>query len=451
MTITLTQSRWLLGVVTVALGVLVLARAWVLYQQPLDGKTAQAHRPIQVDTALVTRGASQQWLTAHGIARAVRRKALRFEIPGFEAPGKVTFIKKDKSGRELREGDRVQGPASSKDRGELLAAVDDQLYVLELKSTEAGLKRAHADVTAAMVELERAQGAWSLQRAVLERARSLHGKQLMSQQSLDEAQADITQAQAALATAKAQLKSARFAVREYTAKHKQVAIALERTRLYAPFDGVVAHLDLRVGDYINRATAGDTLASLVLIDPSVFEVTLELPPWDGERVREGQSARVFLDYPTTSHEWPGPDQAVIPAIVYSVSPAVSETRRLIRVRLRLEAHSTPMLRDGQSVNARIRIDEKPNALLIPIEALVFHSGQSYVFVIDPKSGVVAQHRVHLGIQDAAQVEILDGLEAGELIVRHGQSRLAPGAQVQWVHPAQPKPRLHSIEKTRVAS
>jgi multidrug efflux pump subunit AcrA (membrane-fusion protein) len=88
-------------------------------------------------------------------------------------------------------------------------------------------------------------------------------------------------------------------------------------------------------------------------------------------------------------------------------------------------------------------------LLIPFEALVFKGGQSQVFVVDRKTGVVAQRRVQLGIQGAAQVEILDGLEQGELIVRQGQHRLVSGAKVQWAHLAPQNPRAPWVPKTQV--
>lgn len=425
----------------IALGLLVIARVGALYQDTLDRKVVQSPGIIRVDTAVVTRGSIQQWLAAHGIARAARRETLRFEVPGFDAPGKVILIKKDENGRELREGDTVRGPEAGERRGELLAAVDDQLYVQELKSMEAGLQRARAEVTVATAEFGQAESVLALQRTALERAQSLQRKKLVPQKSLDEAQADFSRAQATLAAAKARLASAQSAVREYAAKRQQVEIALDRTRLYAPFDGVVAHLNLRVGEYVER---GDAPEPIVLIDPSVFEITVDLPPWDGSRVREGQTAEVRSDDPARPAQLPhGPGQAALQAVVYSVSPAISETRRMIRVRLRLEADSASMLRDGQYVNARIRIDERPGALLIPFEALVVKGGVSYVFVVDPASGVVAQRRVRLGTQAGAQVEILEGLEEGELIVRQGQHRLGSGVQVQWVRTPHRSPRLAS--------
>lgn len=133
------------------------------------------------------------------------------------------------------------------------------------------------------------------------------------------------------------MKSANLAVREYTAKRNQVKIALDRTRLYAPFDGVIAEFNARVGDYVDQVTAepGKILVPIVLIDPSLFEVTLELTPWDGASVQEGQTAWVTPDSPTLSAQ--RSNQADLPGIVHSVSPAVSETRRMIRVRLRLKA------------------------------------------------------------------------------------------------------------------
>ena len=104
---------------------------------------------------------------------------------------------------------------------------------------------------------------------------------------------------------------------------------------------------------------------------------------------------------------------------------------LLRARL---ANPGQRLRPGGFVQVRLTLDPRPDALVIAEEALVPAPGnQLFVYrIIDARAQRV---EVKAGVRREAQVEILQGLAAGDLVVTAGQLKLRDGAAVQRVEPA----------------
>jgi multidrug efflux pump subunit AcrA (membrane-fusion protein) len=80
----------------------------------------------------------------------------------------------------------------------------------------------------------------------------------------------------------------------------------------------------------------------------------------------------------------------------------------------------------------IAVEEKEDAVVVPLNAVVFRNQQPYVFVVNPDEGVVEQRPVELGITGIRQREILQGVEPGELVVEQGQNRLVDETPVEML-------------------
>jgi multidrug efflux system membrane fusion protein len=84
------------------------------------------------------------------------------------------------------------------------------------------------------------------------------------------------------------------------------------------------------------------------------------------------------------------------------------------------------------VACSIETGASENAVVIPRDLVELRHGQPHAFVVDRVASVVRLRRLSLGIQSDRLVEVLDGLEAGDLIVAGGEDRLDDGASIEVV-------------------
>ena len=101
------------------------------------------------------------------------------------------------------------------------------------------------------------------------------------------------------------------------------------------------------------------------------------------------------------------------------------------------AYSTPVLTigtgnllHGSNVTLWISVAQKDDAVVVPLNAVVFRDRNPYVFVANPDTGKVEQRQVKLGIEGLDRREIIEGVSPGELLVTEGQNRLVDGATVK---------------------
>jgi HlyD family secretion protein len=209
---------------------------------------------------------------------------------------------------------------------------------------------------------------------------------------------DIAQFQAAVDQAKAQLDLAKA--------------QLDNTTIRAPFDGMVAEI------YISKGTSvGNSGPVALFISPS-NTVAMDVEESRISQIKNGLSASVDVS------AYPGQEFA---GKVTSVAPAADTRTHSFSVVV-TAIDDTNLLRPGMFANVTILAQLKPNALLIPAAALVQLQNQSIVYVV--KSDNTAEARpVKTGLADQNHVEIVSGLQAGEVVVTAGQSTLVNGASV----------------------
>jgi membrane fusion protein (multidrug efflux system) len=260
----------------------------------------------------------------------------------------------------------------------------------------------------------------------------------------DQAQfaAAASAAQAALRTAEQNYERAQRLANEGIVPRKDAQMAasdLARTRndyvmaeralrlsvLRSPVSGVVTRMTAVLG-----APADAAQVLVEIADPSAFDVALSLGPTEAGAVHPG--SRVTL----SAGEKAG-GEALGTGHVASVSAALDTASRAVPIRVNVTS-PTRALRLGESVYGIIAVETRPNAVVIPVEALVPGDGPgSYkVFVVD-KTGTVHARDVKLGGRMETKVEILEGLHGGETIVTQGAYGLADSATVAPPLPLKP--------------
>ena len=212
----------------------------------------------------------------------------------FQRPGKVAELGTDADGKPLREGSRVTGPLDESP-GQLLAQLDNRANHETIKIQQARVAQADEAVKSAQAAESATQNDYDLAKSRYERAVELQETAgTIADEEFEKRRTAYLNSMASRTSSRAQLNIAETQVQAARAELKQAEIAVEHSRIHAPFDGIVTYLNIRTGDLVNPDSVNQTdertllkSAAMVLIDPSVFEITLELPVFDGELVEPG--------------------------------------------------------------------------------------------------------------------------------------------------------------------
>ena len=197
----------------------------------------------------------------------------------------------------------------------------------------------------------------------------------------------------------------------------QVALAqanLDQTTVVAPFDGVIASRSLSAGAFASPQTPILTLAS------NTVEVHVTVEEARVGQIQPGQA--VQLSVPA----YPG---QTFPAKVATIAPAGDVRAHTFDVKIVPDVQDQHLL-PGMFAQVQVVAAHKPDALLIPKEAVVNQGGNQIVFVND--NGKASQRQVQTGMSNDTQVEILSGVAPGEPVVVVGQTGLRDGMPIQDV-------------------
>src|SRR5467141_4193771 len=244
--------------------------------------------------------------------------------------------------------------------------------------------------------------------------------QLRAQVAQLEAQRDL--AQQALARAKdlaqqnasstADLAKAEAEARSAQAQYDLQRIRLERTTVRAPFAGVVGQRYVSLGDYVTNTTK---LASLHTVNPQ--RATFQVPERFARQLRPGQQVS-FRVAAIGGRDFTGE--------VDFVDPVIQLPGRTILVKARVP-NPARLLQPGMFIEARLVTAVRPNAVVIPEDAVVPAEGTNAAWVV--VDGKADRRKVSLGVRTPGFVEVMDGVKAGEQVVTGGLELLAPGAPV----------------------
>lgn len=312
--------------------------------------------PTSVETATVTPGSVSATITAVGTLLADEAVVIRPEIAG-----RVAAI-------NFSEGQPVK-------KGATLLTLDDSIP---------------------RAEYDQAQADLALAKSNYDRAIDLFRKGSGSARSRDESLAALQATTARLALARAKL---------------------DKTRIVAPFSGLLGLRQVSIGDYL---TPGQDIVNLVDVDP--LKVDFRVPETFLAKLRTGQSINVQVD------AFAGQTFA---GEVYALDPRIDTQGRSVALRARI-ANPNAELRPGLFARVTLVTEQRNDVLLIPEQAIFARGADSYVYVI--RDGKAVLTRIILGLRQGVQVEVVEGLAAGDQVVSAGHLKLRNGAPVRIVEP-----------------
>lgn len=283
-------------------------------------------------------------------------------------------------------------PGEAVSKGQLLAQID---------ATDA-TSQSQAD----SAEIARLQALLTQQERLVARQNELVAKNFISRNALDDvtAQRDALKNQLAAAQAKAAISRN----------------SLGKTRVSAPFDGVVEERRAAAGDYVK---VGDPLFRLV--SNAKLRVHLPFPESAAPRLKVGMPVEI------TS---PLAPNMPVAGSVEDIRPTVTEVSRALDVIARLD--NPGFLKGGGSVDAAVVTGSKEGAILVPEQSVVLRPAGKVVYVI--AEGKASQVIVEAGNKQKGWVEITKGLKGGETIALDGAGFLTNNANVTVKEAAKPQ-------------
>ncbi len=240
-----------------------------------------------------------------------------------------------------------------------------------------------------------------------------------SEQQLKAAEAALAQARANLIRLQAQdpdldIQLAQYQVEQAEIAVRQLQLRLEQARLVAPVDGVVAAVNI-----VEGGTAGASGPAITLADLNRLEVAVNLAEVDVAQVALEQEAEITPEaMPDTR----------LKGKVIAIAPIGVQSQGVVNfpVTIALEEHP-PSVRAGMTVQVRITVARRENALVVPRRALTTRGGQTFVTVL--RGDQTEQIPVRVGLRGDTMVEILDGLQEGDVVVLSASTAPASSTRV----------------------
>jgi membrane fusion protein, multidrug efflux system len=196
------------------------------------------------------------------------------------------------------------------------------------------------------------------------------------------------------------------------AEYAAVQVQIERTEVRAPFEGRVGLNYISTGAYV---TPSSQIATLQNMDS--VRIDFSVPERYSASVFNGNEIRFYVQ---------GVD-SVFTGRVAATEPQIDPRTRTLQVRA-VTDNSDGLLNPGSFANVELILDTFEDAILIPSVALIPDSGNYKVYIYD--DGVVREQFVETGIRTRDRVQILEGLQPGDMVLTSALLRLSEGSRVE---------------------
>ncbi|MBI3680229.1 MAG: efflux RND transporter periplasmic adaptor subunit [Acidobacteria bacterium] len=305
--------------------------------------------------------------------------------------------------------------------GQIIAELEVPELAAELERAVASRNQAQAEHLRTRAEQDRAEAAVAVSRSAFERLLQVNKTEagLVAQQELDEAEARSRAAAAQVAAARAALLAAGQNVEVAKASEQRLRALKDYAQIRTPFAGVVTRRYADIGAMIQAGTASQQVLPVVrLADDSQLRLVLIVPEAAVPRVHVGQP--VAIRVPALNRGF----RSTFARFSRSVQPASRTMEAEVDV-----PNTRQELTAGMVAEAEVTVENRSNALTIPIQAISDSGGNRYVYVVNG-SNVVEERQIQTGFDGSSRIEVLSGLTAEDRVIIGGKSMLAPGQSVQ---------------------
>ena len=347
-------------------------------------------KPVSVRVIAAEAGVVESLVTNSkaGSIRARRRAGLSPEVGGRVV--KIAF----------KEGDWVKS-------GDVIVELEHSTQSARLELAEKSLRSARAAASSACITRDRS-------RRELERKRKLAEQDIMSHDVLDALQSAYESARANCNAAVAEVDKAKASIDLAQAELSKMVIS-------APFDGVIAELDVNLGEWITSAPPLLSVpASIDLIDPLSIYISAPMDEVDSTLLKVGQITKVTIDS-YRGKQFPGKIARIAPYVL-----DVEAQNRTVEIEVNLDDREfSSSLLPGTSADVEVILDSRDVPLRIPTSVLL---EGNRVLVVENKE--LVEKQLEIGLKNWDYAEVLSGLSANDQVVSSLDSEdIQAGARV----------------------
>jgi RND family efflux transporter MFP subunit len=268
------------------------------------------------------------------------------------------------------EGDTVS-------RGEVLARIDDEEYRLNLQQAQSGYRVARSDYYS---------------------AKELYNQGMKSKSELDKLRKSFSDAQTNL---------------------KMQKIRVGNTEVKSPFDGVVLKRNVELFKLANAMELFFTIADL-----SEYKIEITVTESEVAKIKVGQLVRIRVDAVSQ-----GDDIFDMAGKVKKVQPMVDPLTGTVEVEVSMPSEN-PALKTGMFSRLKIVTSVYDSALVVPRKAIVSEANKDYVWIA--KGEKAKRVEIKPGLRDEDGVQILSGVDEGDLVVTDGHASLKTDSKIKII-------------------
>lgn len=318
-------------------------------------------------------------------------------------------------------GDRVK-------TGQLLATLEIPEMTDDLSRAKANYQRSLAEVQRAKDELERAKSAHEMSHVSYTRLNGVNKQQpgLVAQQEIDDAHSKDLVAEAQVSAANSALAAAQEQVSVAQAEQARVSTMMEYTKVIAPFTGIVTKRYADTGSMIQAGTTSQYQAMplVQLAQSDVLRLILPVPESAVPTIHLGQQVEVHV--PTMNRSFPG--------TVRRFANELSLQTRTMDTEVDV-SNPDYLLMPGMYAEVNLTLTHRGGVLGVPVTAVDIDSegagsGKTGHVMVVTHNNLVESRKIQLGLETATDIEVLSGLNDGDMVVIGSRSALQPGEEVK---------------------
>jgi len=342
---------------------------------------------------------------------------MRLESPGEAYTERNIVLKTEVTGTiknlNAKEGKHVRA-------GDVLVEIDDQEYRLKWERSEALRLRYLSDL---LLDKQFAPPSKEMDAASAERIRkaeqdfskaaSLYGQGMISREELEKAKRSYESLLIESGVKQEEVMAAVKGLTQAEIDAKIAQLELDRTKIRAPFAGIISDIKVSPQEYIS---AGRELFTLV--DISRIKVQARVLESEIGKMKVGYEAALrFSAYPGK----------IFKGHVEAVSPIINPEDRTCAVHIAVD-NPQEEIKPGMHAEVEIAADIYKDRLLVPQESVLVRGGRKLVFVVE--EGLAKWRYIEVGLENKDSAEVLDGVKEGEMVIIEGHFTLAHDARVQ---------------------
>jgi len=305
-------------------------------------------------------------------------------------------------------------------RGQVLAILEIPELTAQLQSASAGVRHSREEITRAQNEVSRVEADHAALHAAAARLKQASEARpgLIAEQELDDATAKDRSSEAQVDSAKSGLAAARQQLEVSQADREHYSALSEYSRITAPFDGVVTWRYADTGSLIQAGTSNVSSEPVVkLSQVNMLRLRIPVPESLASSVRDGEPADIRVK--ATNEHFSGK--------VIRSTDSLDRSTRTMQVEVDVPNRDYK-LTPGMYADVSLRVQNDPNALTLPLQAINRGPDKTTVLLVDSQNHV-EEREIGTGIEGSDRIQILSGVKEGDRVIVGNLGAYRPGQRV----------------------